>query len=611
MNHHILAIGISRHQNLPSNLQFAAKDASEFFNLFVDNIGNLGFRKLLIDSEATLSQTRTALGIELQKAVHPDDAFFFFYSGHGVIAMDMIEESVETHYLVPFDATVDYASTCIPVSFLKQVFEKMATKVKLIFIDSCFSGAATKNSKSIPVVKRKEVKTVKTVSNTISGVGSLTFTASKHDEEAIEDPEFKNGLFTYYLLKELQQERKKESFAVLDIFNPICEQVTRRAIEKYNHKQTPTFQGQLEGSLQLPIFKKRIELSPLIIEIPRYPELVSETFTPPILTIENKDQQKILNEMAELVFKGRESQNTLTSDTLGTIILERFCDELISKLGNEWERIIVENSGEVSKISDSVVKLEAASFQFILLGGVIAVFGSERQMDIYNEYVTQLLTWTQNRAGLVALISTPEIIVLEIIYVIGVLCLVKNNLTLWKSLLQSTVYDYDVLQFDAPPQPLLSYSRRFHYCQALGGYSPKINDHIRDILSNYSWLPALAPKLLGKTTHFQLQVNLLLVLLLQQQNRSLWPDFGRWDPDKIMRLVNKIKYDQQFRRQVAELFELKENEVPIRFAEYLGKISAPIMGGKYMWQSINGEAFLTEEERRRLMESEAAEGTNE
>jgi hypothetical protein len=89
MKHHILSIGISKHQNAAANLSYAAKDAQEFFELLTTNIGNLGYKKLLVDSEATFGQVRAALGLELQEVVELEDAFFFFYSGHGVIAEDL------------------------------------------------------------------------------------------------------------------------------------------------------------------------------------------------------------------------------------------------------------------------------------------------------------------------------------------------------------------------------------------------------------------------------------------------------------------------------------------------------------------------------------------
>ena len=66
MKHHIVSIGISRHQNASANLQYAAKDATEFFELFGLNLPEQGYKKLLIDSEATLGQIQSAIGNELK-----------------------------------------------------------------------------------------------------------------------------------------------------------------------------------------------------------------------------------------------------------------------------------------------------------------------------------------------------------------------------------------------------------------------------------------------------------------------------------------------------------------------------------------------------------------
>jgi hypothetical protein len=290
MKHHILSIGISKHQNAAANLSYAAKDAQEVFELFTTNIGSLGYNKLLIDSEATLGQIRAALGVELQGAVELGDAFFFYYSGHGILAADVLD-NYDSHYLVPFDATFDYVNTCIPVSYLRDSLEKLQSKARIVFIDSCFSGAAAKNSKGYPGPRKKSLNELKTFSNTLSGVGNLTITASKDDEEAIEDPELRNGLFTYYLLHELQREKAGEAFPVLDIFTPISNQVTKRAREKYKHVQTPTLSGRLEGTMTLPVFVKPLRISPQVISPPRAPELSAASFPSVIIELDDKDQE--------------------------------------------------------------------------------------------------------------------------------------------------------------------------------------------------------------------------------------------------------------------------------------------------------------------------------
>jgi len=104
MKHHVVSIGISQHQLAGNNLQYAAKDATEFFKLCTSNLKDIGYSKLLVDSEATLGQMRSAIGTELLASVSKGDALFFFFSGHGAQGGMATDPSVALNYLVPFDA---------------------------------------------------------------------------------------------------------------------------------------------------------------------------------------------------------------------------------------------------------------------------------------------------------------------------------------------------------------------------------------------------------------------------------------------------------------------------------------------------------------------------
>jgi len=588
MKHHIVAIGVSRHQHpFVNNLAHAAKDAQEFFNLFIQNMADVGSQNLLVDSEATLAQIRTALGTELQEQLQPDDAFFFFYSGHGSTSENTDNSSL-AHFLLPFDATPDITNSAISFLYLKETFDKLPCKAKFVFIDSCFSGAI--NAKGYTKASKKEFKEVKTLTNTVSGKGYLIFSASKEDETAIEDPEYQNGLFTYFLLGELQKDRKEDKFPVVEIFTPITEQVTKRAKEKYGHTQTPTLSSHLEGNVFLPRFTKRIKLSPSVLEVPRYPELAQAAFPIPEIQLDDKQQEKLINDIIGLVVRARQQQEPVSE-----IAFERFCAKLARKLREDWEKIFTETGGDVSEIPISVAKLEAAAFQFTLLGAVVAVFGSDKQMEVYGENAVEILGWGRHRAGLMALIAAPQIIVVEIIYIVGVLCLARNHLKPFDVLLKTPVYDVDYR--DRPPCPLLL-ERHIHYCRALGGSSTTVNDHIRKILESFGWLAELAPKLGAEVGDFQRQVNFLLVMLTVHSKDYLWPDCARWDSLRVRPLVNRIKYDPKLKKQLGEMFGTKEDKTRQIFMKYLSEIKSRGLGHEYWWESIGPEDLLTEEERR-------------
>lgn len=586
VKYHVLAIGIAKQQNPAFNsLDFADKDAEEFYSLFTSNINNLGYVKLLINNEATLSAIRSALGADLLQQASHEDAFFFLFSGHGAVAPDQQGKSL-AHYLAPYDATDDYTSSCISVDYIKDFLDKLPCKSSFVFIDSCFSGAL--NKKSLPYIKRKDIKGLKSFNGVDLGNGDVVFTACKDDETAIEDPEKKNGLFTYALLSELQRTRSNPTYPVEEIFTPIMTTVSQRAKDRWKEVQTPTVRSHLQGTVTLPVFKNPITIPPNLIKVPQ-PELnqlVSSNYQIPKIEVEDKKQQTLVNELISLV-----TSNKLDNPA-EEAIFERFCWQVVNKLKEEWEEIFQKAGGSVSNIPKAVTELEAASYQLILLGGVTAVFGTNKHMKFYAEAVATILNWGYGKAGLTALIATPEILLVLIINVIGVLSLARNNLASLQVLLNEPIPYEDSSK---KPRTLLTHYY-VHYCDALGGAATKVGDHIREVLKTYSWISALTPKIEGKIEDYQLQVNFLLVMKLYQEGEQLYPDFGRFYSNRVKPLANKITYDETFQKQLALWFGMDIEKARQFVINTLGAVIKTGLGGGYFWMSIEPKELLTEEE---------------
>lgn len=559
------------------------------------NINNIGYKKLLINSEATLTEIRTALGKELRQTVGNDDAFFFFFSGHGATAENQEGTSLE-HYLIPFDATPDIPSSSVSVDYLKGVFDKINCKAAYIFVDSCFSGSL--NSKGYSYPNTKALKSVKALSDQVFGKGSLVFTASKVDEKALEDPDNQNGLFTHFVLAELQKQRNKATYPVTDIVTPVIEEVTKRAKDNFNHTQTPTAKINLEGAVYLPVYKKPLKIAPTLLEVPRYPQLATSSFQIPEIELSDKQQQKQLNEIVSFVANGNSQQNSQQK-----ILFERFCWKMIKQVRSEWEKIFSEVGSDATKIPNAVVQLEATAYQLILLGSVTAVFGSDKQMEIYSDVVTTILDWGKGKSGLTALIASPEILLVIIEYTIGMVCLANNNLRPFKILLQTRVQDDNN---ENEPLPLYLYNH-IHYCDALGGYASKVGDHVRALLDTYVWLPELSPRLEEKIIDYQIQVNFIISMLIQSQNERFWPDFGRFYSNRIKSLIDKLKYDQDFQKQLAPLFGVKPEEVRQVIISNFSKIKQEEFGGGYFWESIEVQALYTREEVEAAKKKQIAE----
>ena len=230
----------------------------------------------------------------------------------------------------------------------------------------------------------------------------------------------------------------------------------------------------------------------------------------------------------------------------------------------------------------------------MVIGASVTLLGSEKHMQIYAEYLMEILSLTKDKAGLIALISAPEVIVAEIIYMIGILCFTRKNLIPLNKLLNSTKYSSDEQNYS--PKSLFEY-KHIYYSDALGGYSTALNDHIRQFLKSLSWLLNIAPRLRNKIDEYQLQVNLLLVLFTVKSGDYLWPDFARWYAKRVMPFVNMIKYDDTFQKQISDMFNISKDELGSTFSKYLSVLQERGLD-RYHWQSIYPDDFLIDVEKR-------------
>ena len=574
MTNHIVAIGISSYQAI-RNLRYAAKDAKDFYYLFANNIGDIGYSSLLIDSEATLAAIRSSIGVELERLLGADDTLFFFFSGHGATAVSQDGEGC-SNYLLPFDASDDIPSTCISTEYIRDRLLRVVCKNKLIIVDSCFSGSI--NSKAYSQINLKSAKPIKTFENTISGRGQITFTASKEDEEAIEDLEFQNGLFTYYFLEELQNGSHGENIPILSLHAPVTENVIKRAKEKYSFEQTPTFRGELEGVVYLPLFKKRLRISPEQIEIPTHPELQEASVPSVEIVIEDEKVREDVNKFVKLVVGGA------GGDEICNVEVRRLLVALIGSLRKDYESIFDEVGDDVSKIPESIAKLESSSYYLQLMGCVISCFGSQKQMEGYAEKVGEILRFGERRSGLIALVDMPEIVLVNIVYLIGIACLIYEKLELFGTFLATKIYDAKSSQY------LELYKRyEIHYCSSLGGKATTVGDHIQSNLENNNWLRSLCPELQGKTTEYRLYVNFLLGAYCYSYSIRLFPDYGRFYGSRIMPLIARIRDDLTFRRRVGSFLGREEGQVVDFLKGYIDK--AVYQGSGFWWHSVGPDVF--------------------
>jgi helicase len=124
-------------------------------------------------------------------ASDPDDIVVIAFSGHGT----------ETHELVAYDTDpYDFETTAISLTTLGDWCARIRARRLLIVLDCCFSGGMGAKALQVEGVPR-DIPSVESKLNQISGQGRVILTASGPTERAWENSRLGHGYLTSYLLE--------------------------------------------------------------------------------------------------------------------------------------------------------------------------------------------------------------------------------------------------------------------------------------------------------------------------------------------------------------------------------------------------------------------------
>jgi len=150
-----------------------------------------------------------------------------YYCGHGIP-----DEKTGQAYLIPVDGKGTNMKTCYSLQDLYKTLA--ATKAQSItyFMDACFTGATKEGSMLVAArgVARAPEK------ETLSGK-TVVFSASSGDETAMTLDKEGHGLFTYYLLKKLQESEGDVTYG--DLADYLHQHVKKDAFLINEKPQTP------------------------------------------------------------------------------------------------------------------------------------------------------------------------------------------------------------------------------------------------------------------------------------------------------------------------------------------------------------------------------------
>ena len=150
-----------------------------------------------------------------------------YYAGHGIP-----DESTKDSYLLPVDGYGDDPTTGYSLNELYKTLNSVPSQSTLVFLDACFSGAQ-RDGGMLASARGIAIKAKPT-----APVGNMiVFSAAQGDETAYPYKEKNHGLFTYYLLKKLQETEGNITLGELGDY--ITDQVSKKSIIVNHKSQTP------------------------------------------------------------------------------------------------------------------------------------------------------------------------------------------------------------------------------------------------------------------------------------------------------------------------------------------------------------------------------------
>lgn len=209
------------------NVDFAKNDASAFKEYAISTLGipenNIIF--LLDATTGQMNQGISKLNLII-KNTQGKSTVFVYYAGHG-----LPDEQTKEAYIIPVDVSGKNANEGIPLKKLYSKLTEFPSKRITFFIDACFSGGARNQG----LLAARGVK-VKPKEDLLNG-NLVVFSASSGEQSSLPLKDKYHGIFTYYLLKKIQETKGDISYGELS--KNINENVSLQSVLINDKEQSP------------------------------------------------------------------------------------------------------------------------------------------------------------------------------------------------------------------------------------------------------------------------------------------------------------------------------------------------------------------------------------
>ncbi len=159
---------------------------------------------------------------------NPNSHIIFYYAGHGAP-----DESTKEAYLMPVDAYRVDPMFCYGLDKLYSQLKALENNRVTVFLDACFSG---KNRDEQMLASARGVA-ITPKKNRVEG-NLVIFSAASGDQTALPYEKQGHGIFTYFLLKKLQETNGNVTYSELKQYLEVI--VPQQSLNINKKKQNPT-----------------------------------------------------------------------------------------------------------------------------------------------------------------------------------------------------------------------------------------------------------------------------------------------------------------------------------------------------------------------------------
>ncbi len=212
-----------------SNVQYATKDGEILKEYLTCTVG-LPQDHVKIYKNASFGNMLAALKYieNLSEAFGDELNLIFYYAGHG-----MPNEKTKKPMLIPVDGDVALPETCYELDKVITTLGGLNANSVLVILDACFCGTE-RGDEMLMAARGIRIKTSQS-----APIGNMViFSASQGDETAYSFDTEQHGMFTYFLLKKLQETNGDVTLGELSDY--ITEQVKRQSVISNGKLQTPS-----------------------------------------------------------------------------------------------------------------------------------------------------------------------------------------------------------------------------------------------------------------------------------------------------------------------------------------------------------------------------------